>query len=182
MATQTKTKIKRPPVSFDATAAIQREALARELARRKVAYFADYVDPAAGGAYAAAHLRLIGDYLDRAIDGTLWDGMEGSGKRVLIISTPPRHWKSSLLSQKAVAFFVAKRASAGLPHSVILTSYGVTLAEKSSRSALETVRDNPHLKRLFPDVTVSRQSQSMTEWALDGSAYPPVLRRVWEAD
>lgn len=161
--------------SFDPAVALEQEAMRRELARRQACYFADYIDPASEGAYLAPHLRLIGGYLDRAMAGTLWDGMAGHGKKILIITTPPRHWKSSLISQKAVAYFVGKRAAAGEPHSVILTSYGATLAEKSSRSALETVRDNPRFKTLFPTVAISRQSQSMTEWALEGSAYPACI-------
>lgn len=151
---------------------IEQEYLRRELARRKVVRFADYVDEASNGNYLAPHLKLIGDYLDRAIEGTLWDDVPGYGAKILAISTPPRHWKSSLISQKAVAYFVGKRASEQKPHATILTSYAAGLAEKNSRSALETVRDNPRYKNVFPGVEVSRKSQSMSEWALEGATFP----------
>lgn len=164
-----------PVVEFDAKAFAKKERARRELARRKVANFADYIDVGSKGKYLAPHLRLIGDYIDRAIDDTLWDDVPGDGVKILIISAPPRHWKSSLGSQKAPAYFIAKRASEEKPHSVILTSYGATLAEKSSRMALETVRDNPELKKLFPNIRISKTSQSMQEWSLEGSAYPACI-------
>jgi predicted phage terminase large subunit-like protein len=151
---------------------IEQELLRRELARRKVVRFADYVDRASRGNYLAAHLQLIGQYLDQAIDGTLWNEMDGHGARILAISTPPRHWKSSLISQKAVAYFVGKRATEQKPHATILTSYAASLAEKNSRSALETVRDNPYYQNVFPGIEISRKSQSMSEWSLEGATFP----------
>lgn len=153
-------------------AIIEEELLRRELARRKVVRFADYVDPASKGHYLTPHLQLIGEHLDRAISGELWSESSGHGVPILAISTPPRHWKSSLISQKAVAYFVGKQATAGLPHATILTSYAASLAEKNSRGALELVRDQPLYKNVFPAVQISRQRQSQTEWALEGATFP----------
>lgn len=143
-----------------------------ELARRNPAAFAAYVDPAAADFYRARHLQLIGDYLARAEQGTLWDAIPGVGRRILVITTPPRHWKSSLVSQKAASWFVGKRKSNAQPHQVIFTSYAASLATRNSRTALETIRDNPLYAEIFPDVRVSRRSQAVEEWALDSEPIP----------
>lgn len=143
-----------------------------ELARRNPAHFAAYIDPDVASQYRAAHLQLIGHYLARAEDGSLWDDVPGTGRKILIITTPPRHWKSSIVSQKAAAWFVAKRASASQPHQVIFTSYAAGLATRNSRAALEAIRDNSRVRSIFPDVQASRRSQSVEEWALEGETIP----------
>lgn len=158
----------------------------REQARRALAFeslidFCAYVDPdaALGGArdtfienrYRAAHLCKIAEYVERAVDGTLWNGVEGSGKRVLLITTPPGHWKSSLVSRKFPAWYIGRNFTRNLAHQVILTSYNSSLAEANNRAVLELVRDNPLYKNVF-DVRVSRWSQSAEEWAIEGEPFP----------
>jgi len=159
----------------DAVQAAQNELARRarlELARRNPAQFAAYIDPQAAGQYRAAHLQLIGRYIADAEIGTLWRDVAGSGRKILIVTTPPRHWKSSLVSQKAAAWFVGRRASNNRPHQIIFTSYAAGLATRNSRAALEAIRDNARFRDIFPDVKVSMKSQSVEEWALKGEPIP----------
>jgi len=149
----------------------QAELARRELARRHIVDFCAYVDPDQADNYRAAHLQLIAEYLEQAEADTLWDGIPGHGKKILIITTPPRHWKSSTVSRKFPAWFVGKRHKAERPHQIILTSYGASLAEANNRSVLELCRDNLLYANIYPDVDVSRKSQSVQEWGLEGEPF-----------
>lgn len=147
----------------------------RELARRRLIDFCQYADPTQAFNYGQPHLRLIADHLERALDDTLWDDVAGSGKKILVITTPPRHWKSSLVSQKFVAWAAGRLWQQHLtdktpPPEIILTSYAANLAQKNSKAALETIRDNPLYANIFPDVQLSRTSQSTEEWKIEGSS------------
>lgn len=158
----------------------KQEIAKRLLASRSLIDFCAYVDPGAAwedaqdkfleNKYRARHLQLIADTIHKAMDGTLWDGMAGDGKNILLITTPPGHWKSSLVSRKLPAFFVGQRTAAGLPHQVILTSYNSTLAESLNGHVLELIQ-SPLYKHIFPEVKLSERSRSSQEWALAGSAF-----------
>lgn len=157
----------------------KRELARRELARRYLIDFCAYVDPGAAreGAddpfvenlYRSPHLELMADYLQRAEDGTLWEGMPGSGKKILLITTPPGHWKSSLISRKLPAWFVGKRWAAKKPHQVILTSYNASLATMNNARVLELIQERL-FQNLFP-IKLSAKSQSSEEWAIAGSPF-----------
>ena len=157
----------------------KRELARRELARRYLIDFCAYVDPGAareGAAdpfvenlYRSPHLELIADYLQRAEDGTLWQGIPGSGKKILLITTPPGHWKSSLISRKLPAWFVGKRWAAKKPHQVILTSYNASLATMNNARVLELLQERL-FQNLFP-IKLSAKSQSSEEWAIAGSPF-----------
>lgn len=153
------------------TARARAELVKRTHARNRLIEFCQYVDPTQADEYGAKHLRLIADHLERAENGTLWDGMNGEGLRMLIISTPPRHWKSSLISRKFAAWFVGKRKRDGGAHQVIITSYAASLAESHNRAVIETVMSKQY-QQLFADVRLSTKSQSVTEWAIDGESFP----------
>jgi len=181
------------------SAMARRERARRQLARTNLTDFCCYVDQGAAspGAldsfisnhYRAQHLALIANYIEGAANGSLFDAVPGNGKKILIITTPPGHWKSSLVSRKLPAFFVARRAEAqrlarkvaketGQPlaavggHQVILTSYNATLAQSNNRAVLELVRDNAQFKKLFPHFELSKNNQSSEEWALAGDTFP----------
>lgn len=165
----------------DRPQAARQELARRLLAERSLIDFCAYVDPDARldddhdafihNWYRAAHLHLIAKYLERAESGELWAVLPGDGKKILIITTPPRHWKSSLVSRKFPAWFVGKRKAANRPHQVILTSYGATLAEANNRTVLETLT-NPRYLSVFPGVALSSKSQAVNEWSLAGEPYP----------
>lgn len=143
----------------------------RELARRRLIDFCAYVDKKQGGDYHAKHLRLIAEYLEAAERDELWRDVPGYGKKILIITTPPRHWKSSLVSRKFPAWFIGKRHRDGLPHQVILTSYGASLAESNNRAVLRMCRDDKLFQNVFTGLEVSRNSQNVQEWSLAGEPF-----------
>lgn len=159
----------------------KRELARRALARRHLIDFCAYVDPIAARPEAAdpfvdnryrwPHLQLIGETIEQAIDGALWDGVPGVGVKVLLITTPPGHWKSSLVSRKFPAWFIGKRLAEGLSHQVILTSYNATLAQANNRATLELVKTDAY-HRLFPEVELSKVSQSSEQWGLAGEPFP----------
>lgn len=163
----------------------RRELARRALAQQSVIDFCAYVDPEAKLAdevtdtfldnwYRAAHLKLIASCLERAESGDLWDDVPGDGKKILIITTPPRHWKSSLVSRKYPAWFVGKRKSENNPHQVILSSYGATLAEANNRATLELI-NSPLYQNIFPQIQLSSKSQAVNEWSLAGEPFPTAV-------
>lgn len=168
MTTQTRSKSSNQQLT-----PAQRELARRELAQRDVSEFAAYVDPYAASMYRQPHLQLIGRYLAAADDGTLWDNVPGRGKKLLIITSPPGHWKTSYISHKGLAWLVGRgaqryQAGTGAPPEFWTASYSAALAEKNARIALETVRDNPRYQNVFPSVHVSRTVQSSAEWKIQG--------------
>lgn len=160
----------------------KREQARRALARQSLIDFCAYVDPDAAcpGAtdtfvqnrYRARHLGKVAEYIERAVNGSLWDNVPGDGKKILLITTPPGHWKSSLVSRKFPPWYIGRNHAMSLPHQVILTSYNSSLAEANNRAVLELVRDNPLYANIFPDIKVSRNSQSAEEWSLEGEPFP----------
>lgn len=149
---------------------IQRELAKRELAQRHLTDFCTYIDPNVAHTYNLPHLRLMADYLTRAESGELWHNLPGAGKKILIIHTPPRHWKTSLISHKFAAWFVGKRKTEGNPHELILTSYAASLAERNSRAVIDIIRDNEFYQNIFPTIRLSKHSQAAEEWSLADSA------------
>lgn len=159
----------------------QQERARRELARRRLIDFCAYVDPDAAplgvdpythSRYRWPHLQLIADRIERAIDGRLWVGVPGHGMRILLITTPPGHWKSSLVSRKFPAWFVGMRQRAKESHQVILTSYNATLATSNNRAVLDLVRENQRYANVFPDVQLNNMMQSSEQWGLAGEPFP----------
>lgn len=160
----------------------KRERARRELARRRLIDFCAYVDPGAArlgatdpfvqNAYRARHLQLIATTIEQATDGSLWQGVPGNGVRILLITTPPGHWKTSLVSRKFPPWFIGRQHKAGQPHQVILTSYNATLATTNNRAALDLVKENRLYANVFPDITLSRMMQSSEQWALQGEPFP----------
>lgn len=143
----------------------EQELANRELARRHLIDFCAYVDPDAANSYRSPHLELAADYVERAMDGSLWDGVPGSGKKVLIITMPPGHWKSSTFSRKFPAWFVGHQTDLGKPHQIILTSYNANLAQANNSKVLELMQ-GPRYKNIFPDVKLSPKQQNSEEWSL----------------
>jgi predicted phage terminase large subunit-like protein len=158
-----------PPRLTDAQRA-QAELARRELARRDLIEFCAYVDPAVAHKYRAAHLQLIAGYIQQAEADTLWQGIPGSGKKILIITCPPGHWKSSLVSRKLPAWFVGKRQREGRPYQVILTSYNAELAKANNGKVLELI-NSPLYHNVFPDIKLSPKEQSSEKWSLAGEPF-----------
>ncbi len=153
-------------------AADGKDAVCGQLARRHLIDFARYIDPNAAASYSARHLAKIAEYLERVERGisTASDsspsaaGEPKEGIKRLIIETPPRHWKSSLVSDKFPAWFLGRHPEA----TVLLASYAVSLAKKFSRSVRDTIEGNELYQQVFPGVKVRPDTRDATDWALEG--------------
>ncbi len=141
---------------------------ARALAQTKSIKFAQYIDKWHG--YHAAHMELIGEYVDKAIDGTLWDDIPGEGMRYLFICVPPSYGKSSFVSRKLPALAVPRLMELGKPHQVITASYNSTLAEANNRKVIELM-ETVEYQDLFPHIVPSRKEWSAEKWSLEGESF-----------
>lgn len=105
----------------------------RELARRHMADFVQYVDDR----YCMNwHHRLLCDYLDRFVAG---------GIKNLMVFMPPRHGKSELVSRKLPAYIFGRDPDA----SIISCSYSADLAGRMNRD-VQRIIDSPSYAELFP--------------------------------
>ena len=121
--------------------------LKMDSARAGLIAFSSYVDPLARGWYAAPHLQRIASVLERVECGEL--------KRV-IIAVPPRHWKSSLASEKFAAWWLGRHPRG----SIIVASYALSLAEKFSKSVRETIQSERFRRLAVKADSKSKPSQS----------------------
>jgi predicted phage terminase large subunit-like protein len=140
-------------------AEIRRILAKRVRAAELVIPFAGYVDD---DYQAAAHLQLIGEYLYQVEQYITTQGAEGVGR--LIITVPPRHGKTQLVSKRWPAFLFGRHAD----WRIALVSYAAELSQDSSRAVRALIRDEPRYHQLFPDVTLSEESQAVHRWALAG--------------
>ena len=123
-------------------------------ARAGLTKFSQYIDPSAGKWYRAKHLQMIADVLEQVERGEL---------RNVIINVPPRHWKSSITSEKFAAWYLGKHPE----HPIIGASNTATLAEKYSRSVRDTIAYNERFKALFPEVRLRKDAGGVADWALE---------------
>jgi len=102
----------------------------RELARRGLIAFSEYVAP---WYRTGRHHRLVAEKLELVLRYIETKGKEGIGR--LIISEPPRHGKTEQVSRLFPAYLLGR-----LPDSrVIVTSYGADLAQDDSRAVRQYV-------------------------------------------
>ncbi len=152
---------KRPSRATIEAAAAEAE---KELSRTDLIAFSQHVDPAAAGEYAAQHLRLIADKLEQ---------LERGDFDRLFVTCPPRHWKSSLCSEK----FPLKYLGNNPGHSVIVASHAESLALKFSKTVRNNILVNERFHDLFPEVQVAEGSSSVHDWMLAG-AYRSSVRAI----
>lgn len=141
----------------------RREKARREKARRYLVDFMEYVSP---WYHAAAHHRKIAEKLEQVELFIRSKGKEGIGR--LLISVPPRHGKTEMVSRHFPAWILGR-----LPDTrVILASYGANLATDNSRSARGLVMNSKYLNvfgiKATVDVAVelSSDSRSVEAWDL----------------
>jgi hypothetical protein len=118
---------------------VKAELASRELARRHLSHFADYVYD---DYLESWHTLVLCDALDRVERGEI---------RFLIIEAPPRHSKSVHVSQLFPAYVVGKDPD----RSVIVSSYSGDLAVKHGRETRNIIVAEPYQllfkTRLAPD-------------------------------
>ncbi len=125
-----------------------------ERARNDLIEFAQCVDPLAAKQYGAPHLRQVAKTLMQVERGEL---------RRVIIALPPRHWKSSLASERFSAWWLGKHPES----SIIVASYALSLAEKFSKSVRDCVGGERY-RAIFPGVQLARDSNRADDWLLNG--------------
>ena len=117
-----------------------------ELARRSLLDFCRRVYP---GWQDAPHLDRIANRLE---------AVERGECRRFMVNLPPRHGKSTLISQCFPAWFLGRRPSL----SIIMATHGAELSERNSRATRELLRD----KRWPFDARLSEDSTSAARWNL----------------
>jgi phage terminase large subunit-like protein len=122
-------------------------------AREHLIPFSKYIDPKASKWYDAKHLKQIAEALERVERGEL--------KR-LLISVPPRHWKSSLASEKFPAWYLGRHPT----HSLIIVSHTDTLATRFNSSVKATIESNALYKAVFPDLEIDPKMNRVDDWML----------------
>lgn len=110
------------------------EKFAKEYARENIIPFTRYT-------YADYdvndHHDMIGEVLDKWVNKEI---------RFLILTMPPRHGKSELVSRRLPAKIFGKNPDAR----IIATSYGATLASDNNRD-IQKIMDDPEYWALFPE-------------------------------
>lgn len=110
----------------------------RELARRNLLDFTRYTFPAFKVNW---HHELLCSYLGRFVSGEI--------KR-LIISLPPRHTKSELVSRRLPAFIHGCNPNA----EIMSASYGADLSRRFNRDIQRIIDSEPY-KHVFPETQLS---------------------------
>lgn len=90
------------------------------------------------------------------------DGKFGIGR--VIIEMPPRHGKTFTASQRWPAWHLGRNPY----HRVMLVSYAISLARKSSRRIRDMIKSQ-HYQAVFPGVYLNPKSQSVDEWDMDNT-------------
>lgn len=111
-----------------------KELLARRRARTSLLHFTMYTNP---DYRANWHHELLCSKLDQFVSGDI--------KR-LIVSMPPRHGKSELISRRLPAYILGRNPD----EKIIATSYGADLASTFNRD-VQRIIDSPEYARLFPE-------------------------------
>lgn len=133
-------------------AAVQAEIASRELARRKLLHFVQRHRPK----YLAGWFHID---LCARLEKFAQDVIDGKSPR-LLIEAPPRHGKSTLVSEDFPPWFFGHAPEM----EIIATAYSSALAFEFSRKVQETMR-SPDYRQLFGDLTVREGNESIETWA-----------------
>lgn len=95
--------------------------------------------------------------------------LTGRGTDRLIVTMPPRHSKSTMVSEGLTPWLLGRALTQYGRHlSVILASYNKDKASKFGLAALEIVRSDVY-RSIFPGVTISSQQSAAGNWKIEGS-------------
>ena len=110
----------------------------------------------------ATHPNYLAGWFHRVLCAKLEEFLkkvENKESPRLIINCPPRHGKSTLVSEK----FPVRVLSGHPDWNIIVASYSAVLAERFSRRARDTIRD-PFVRENAPHLSLSRDRQGVGEW------------------
>lgn len=128
----------------------------RLLCQRRLTQFCTAIDPKVADKYNARHLRRIADELEKVERGEI---------ERLYITTPPRHWKSSTVSEKFALWYLGRNPT----HSVGLFSHGQGLVTKFSVNIRSNIQGNERVHEIFPHLKLKEGSNNKNDWSLHGS-------------
>lgn len=117
---------------------------------------ADYAEHCWNQFVRPAHIELLNESIVRGTAGKLLRE-DGSPMRGMIVTMPPRHGKSELISKFTPAWFLMKNPD----KRVIVTSYSDTFAETWGAAARAIVQEHPEFGLLLDDST-----QSKSHWKI----------------
>ncbi len=141
-------------------AAARQELASRELSRRQLRYFVRRTYPNFKENW---HHLLLFERL-QAFSQAVADGKSPR----LIVEMPPRHTKSTIVSQRFPVWHMGRNPS----HDVVCASYGQTLANKHSRAARSVCADSA---MLWPGVALDDSRKAVEEWQVaSGGTYRAV--------
>jgi predicted phage terminase large subunit-like protein len=109
----------------------------------------------------APHLEALDAELASINQYVQSGGTRGNGR--LIVEMPPRHGKSLTCSRRFPAWFIGRNPD----KRIMLVSYAANLAEKHGRAA-RNLMESPIYQRLFPGVTLARDSRAVDSWDIAG--------------
>lgn len=130
------------------------ELLAREEAMQSLAAYIEYVS----GMKPPRHMKLVCDKLDDVINGKI--------KR-LMVSMPPGHGKSFVVSHYFPAYYLAKFPK----KNVIFSTHKQELSDSFGLKVRNLIKSEEHL-RIFPESGISADKTAAGEWmTTEGGGY-----------
>lgn len=121
--------------------------------------FFDYSDRLAGEMkntfIALPYMRTLCDALEQCVTGELPDG-----KKNLLITIPPRHYKTTFISQNFVAWCLAEIAP---DCEFLLTSYAAELATNNSIAVKRIIQQEWH-QQLYPHLRIAKNEKDLQKY------------------
>lgn len=139
--------------------AVAPEELVRELIRRRRAMesFADYVEYCSGFKMPP-HMRFVCDRLDDVVSGKI--------KR-LMVSMPPGHAKSFLVSHYFPAYYLSKFPK----QNIIFSTHKQELSDSFGLKVRNLIKSDEH-RRIFPESGISADKSASGDWqTTEGGGY-----------
>jgi predicted phage terminase large subunit-like protein len=103
------------------------------------------------------HIQEICDKIDDCI--TQYSKGKSS---YLILTMPPRHCKSHIVSRALPVYFKSRFQEA----EIIVTSYAANLLTRFSKDSRDKIMQSDGYKEIYPELTLSKKSASIMEWAI----------------
>jgi predicted phage terminase large subunit-like protein len=129
-----------------------------ELARRSLLDFMQYTWYKSEPFIIGRHTEDICNRIDAAIERF------AQGKSsFLIITMPPRHGKSEIVSRMLPAYFLGRYPD----YEVFLTSYSADLLRKFSYDTRGKIMPSKAYNRLWPQIQLSKNKSDIRDWAIE---------------
>lgn len=116
----------------------------------------DYAEHCWSGFFRPRHIELLNASIVRGCAGKLRRA-DGSPMRGMIVTMPPRHGKSELISKFTPAWFLSRYPD----KRVVVTSYSSDFAETWGAASRQIVQDHPEF-----GIMLNQSTQSKSNWAL----------------